>query len=272
MYYGENVMSFKKIMLVFSIGLSLCTALRVFQIVKTIEYQNGFFIEEQKTLGIALIVAIAIVCLVVAIVGNIPSITPEKLPRNNKFMSIYAVFTAVSLFAEAFYQVFPITVAPWQMGVIRLATFIAAAYFIVVALNGLFGVKISPMVHIIPIIYTVIKTTFTFIGVSSLALISDNILIMAGYCLLMLFFINYGKLYSGIISGRNSRKVLSTGLVASLICISQSVAFLIANIAAEEKYLHLDINAVFTLLYLGVFALGFVVSYFGERENSKKCT
>ncbi len=260
-------MNFKKIMLFFYIGLPVCTALRVLQIIKTVEYENGFFVSEQRVFGIALTVVTSLVCAVVAFCGNKAYKCPEKLPKNNALLSVFSLLTAISLFAEAFYQAFPITVAPWQMGVIRLVTVAAAFFFAALSLNGFFGLRISPMVHIIPIIYVVIKTIFTFISVSSLALISDNILLMAGYCLLMLFFINYGKLYNSVADGRNFCKISSTGLMASLVCVSQSAAYFIVNIISAQKYLHSDTNINFTLFFMGVFVLLFVLSYFRETEN-----
>lgn len=267
MYFGANVMNFKKIITFFCVGLPLCTVLRVLQIVKTVEYQNGFFYGEQKALGTVLTVFIALVCVLIAFCGNKAYKMPQKPPKSNVALSVCALSVAVSLFAEAFNQAFPVTVAPWQMGVTRIVTVCAAAYFVVVAINGFINIKVAPMVHVIPIVYAVIKTIFTFIGVSSLALISDNILLMGGYCLLMLFFINFGKLYNNIDDERNFRKILSTGLTASLICVSQSAAYFIVNVFSSEKYLHSDMNVIFTLFCLGVFAAVFVISHFRQTEN-----
>lgn len=263
-------MSFKKIITVFYIGLPLCVVLRVLQIAKTVEYENGFFVEEQKALGTVLTVLIALICAVVVFCSKKAYKTPEEPPKSNIFLSVSAVLVAVSLFNEALNSAFPVTVAPWQIGVTRLVTIISAIYFIIIALGGFVPIKIAPPVHIIPIAYAMLKTVFTFIGVSPLALISDNILLMAGYCLLMLFFINYGKLYNGLDTELNFRKILATGLTAALICVSQSAAYLLINIFCYEKYLHSDINVIFTLLFMGLYSLVFVVFHFHEGANKKR--
>ncbi len=263
-------MSFKRMMSVFGIGLLLSIVLRALQLVKTVEYENGFFIEEQKVWGVVLTVLITLICAGVAFCSNKTCENPKRPPRHNVFLSLLAGLVAVSLLNEALNQSLPVTVAPWQIGVIRLITVISAVYFIMVAFCGFFKIEVAPMVHIIPIAYVMIKTVFTFIGVSSLALISDNGLLMAGYCLLMLFFVNYGKLYNRLDKEHNSRKILWTGLTASLICISQSAAYFIVNIIGKEKYFHSDVNVIFTLLFMGLYTLAFTVSYFAGTTGKRR--
>lgn len=258
-------MTLKRIAQFSSAGILVCAVARVLQILKTIEYKNAFFTEEQKYLGIALSAVMAAACVLVYFLTArfSENATP---PIKNTALSVCALFVGIALFAEALYQAFPISVAPWQMGVIRMVTVATAGYFFVVACRGFLNFKIAPMVHVIPICYAFVKTIFTFISVSSLSLISDNVLLMTGYCLLMIFFINYGRLYNGL-SGKKSNKILvGAGCTAAVICISQALAFYVVNSVSAEKYLHSDKNVIFTMLCMGLYALIFVASSL-KKEN-----
>lgn len=255
---------------VFGIGLFLCTGFRVLQLAEIVEYENGFFTEEKRVFGVVLSVLIVFVCGAVAFLNGKAVKSYEHPPKNNIFLSIGAGLLAIALLNEAFNQDFPVTVTPFQIGITRMVTVITAAYFIVWAVSCFVKITFGPMVHIIPIIYLIIKTIFTFIGISSLALISDNALLMAGYCLSMLFFINYGKLFNGINRENNARKLLGVGFPASIICISQSVSYFLVNIFGKEKYMHSDLDVIFTLLFIGLFILTFVISCEMKPQNKKR--
>lgn len=261
-------MSFNKILIFFCAGLPLCTAARVLQIALTLDRQNGFFFEQYKVLGMALTAIIALVCVFIAFCGFKAYKTPKQPPKANIALVVLSALIAISLVGEALNLSFPMTITNWQIGVIRISTVICAFYFAVLAFVSLANKKLNPLMHIVPIAYSVVKTIFTFIGVSSLALTSDNVFLMAGYSLLMLFFINYGKLYNGLDSELNFRKILATGMTAAIVCISQSAGYFLVNVFASEKYLHIPKSSMITLLLLGVFIIIFTVSHF--KENKKE--
>ncbi len=263
-------MKFNKIMTVFLIALPVCIAARVLQILFVTEYQNGFFLSDLKVWGITATVLVALACVSLFFCAFKAYKSPETPPENNIVLSLLGICVAVALIFEAANQTFSATVPAWQISIIRAVTILCAIYFLVFSVSYFVNIKIAPAVHIIPIIYAVAKTIFTFITISSLALISDNVFLMAGYCLLMLFFINYGKLYNGLDSELNFRKILATGLASSLVCITQSAGYLLANAFGRVEYFHTDRNVIWTMLVLGLFILGFVLSHFSENTNEKR--
>jgi hypothetical protein len=131
-----------------------------------------------------------------------------------------------------------------------------------ILIAGFAKIRVVSLLHIVPFLYVAVRAIFTFVTISSLALISDNILLMAGYCLLMLFFINYGKLYNKLDTELNFRKILATGLTASLVCVTESIPYFLVNIFSAEQYLHADICVVITALAFGIFTTVFTVSHF----------
>lgn len=260
-------MNFKKSISVFFTGLLLCTVFRTLQIIKTVDYDNGFFVEKYKTAGILLSLLIVLICGISAFLFFKAKQITGDCPKPNILISLTSFLTAVALFDEAFNQVFPESLLWWHIGIVRLLTVLCAFYFAGFALSIVIKVKVNPTVHIIPVIYAIVKTVFTFIGISSLAFTVDNIFMIAGYSLLMLFFVNYGKLYNGLFRGIETGKIYIYGFTCATVCIFQSLAYFIVNIFKSEKYIHSDVHLMTTLFFMGIFVVVFTVSCFLQQKR-----
>jgi hypothetical protein len=259
-------MSLKKIMLISGIGLPVCVLARVLQIALTIEYSNGFYIEEYKTLGKMMMLLIFAVLAVVAYCAFKAYKTPEQPQEINTPLAVSAFGVAIALCNEFIREELSLTTASWQILVAKLITFATIVYFLAFSLQKLIGFRLPELCHTVPFIYVAVKTAYTFINISALALISDNVLIIAAYCVLMLFFINFGKFYNKLETENSFRKVLATGFTVSILCIGQSVAYFLVNLFGSAKYLHVDASIMFTLLLIGVFVALFTLSYFNKTE------
>ena len=101
-----------------------------------------------------------------------------------------------------------------------------------------------------------------FINTSSLAHISDNVLLLAAYCAVLIFFLNYAKLYNNIDNEKNFRKMLASGLVSASLSLTQSLPHIVVNIASGNKYLHVSHISNISVLLMGIFVLTFLVSHF----------
>ncbi len=255
-------MTFNRIMLIFCIGLPVCITARIFQITQTIDYSNGFYFNEQKVLGNVMLFVILLVCIGLGFAAYKAYKTPEKPPETNPLLTVSAALVAVIIMFEFFGESVPLALSVWQAIFVKLMTAVCVLYFLLLSIQGHFGIKIPALFHIIPCIYAVGRTVFTFIGISSLAVISDNILLVAAYCALMVFFINYGKLYNNLDTELNFRKILASGLTASVLCLTQSVSYILINIFGSELYLHTDLSAMLSLFALGAFSIIFTVSHF----------
>ena len=92
-------MSFKKIIIAFSIGLPICIAARILQIVFTIKSKTGFYLHGQETLGRVLLAVIFAVAALLYLFAFKAYKTPEKPPKNNLFLAF-----SMNLWANAFLQ------------------------------------------------------------------------------------------------------------------------------------------------------------------------
>lgn len=260
-------MNFKKLTFGFSLALIAATLTRVLQIIFLVEYTNGFYIMDKGLLGSLCLGFIGLVCVVlVFLVFKAEKITITP-PKTDKWLAIISVIVAVTLFKEILGENMPMIMPAWQVLLLKMVTMFTAVYFVVICLQGILGFKMPPISHVIPIIYAIVKTIFTFINFSSLALISDNILLLAAYSSLMLLFISYGKLYNNIIEKNGAKKILATAFTTAVITITASVPNIIINIFGKEPYLHTDIDILITLFALGVFIITFIYKAVDKKEH-----
>ena len=251
-------MNCKKLTLGFSLALIVSALIRILQIVFFVEYSNGFYIMGKGVLGGLCLVFIAIVCVAIAFLAFKIEEIVITIPRIDKWIAIISAIVAVTLFRELLGENMPMVMPAWQVLLLKMVTMFTAVYFVVLCLKAVLGFKIPQIAHIIPTVYAIVKTIFTFINFSSLALISDNILLLAAYSSLMLFFISYGKLYNGINEKNGSKKITVTALITAIITITASVPNIIINIFGKAPYLHTDIDILITLFALGVFVITFI--------------
>ncbi len=260
-------MNSKKLTASLFLALIVCTLIRFLQIIFLVEHLNGFYIVGKKLLGDLSLALIALVCAaLVFLVFKSQKITVSP-PKTDRLLSIISAIVSVTLFKELLGENMPMVMPAWQVLVVKMVTMFTAVYFIVFCLQGIMGFKMPTLSHIIPITYAIIKTIFTFINLSSLALISDNILLLAAYSSLMLLFISYGKLYNGIEERNGFKKILATGFVTAVITITASLPNIIVNIFGKKPYLHTDIDILITLFVLGVFVITFIYKAADKKEH-----
>ncbi len=262
-------MKFDKIFHSFCIALPVCIVLRVLQILFTIDNTNGFYIEKFKGLGQFITFLIFTVCIVIGVLAFKAYKTPERIPRSDIFLSASAFLVSLALVLELIFEKLPTTMSAWHVLVIKILEILGAVYFAAFGLQITKKVILPLISHIIIVFYVMAKAVITFINISALALISDTIFLVTGYCLLLLFFVNFAKLNNRLGNEYTFRKILASSLSASVICISQSVAFFVANIFSHGKYIHTDITANLVILSLGIFVVVFTYSYFTDSKRAK---
>ncbi len=253
-------MKLNKIMTFFCIGMPICVILRIFQIVFTIEFETGFYIDEFSTIGKMISFVIACFCVLLYLFCLKYFKAPEHPPKNNIALTVTSIGLAAATIAQAFFDNVFGLVPFWQIALIRIFGIITAGYFVAFSLSK--RVAFSPILHIIPCVFMILRTAFVFINTSALAYITDNVFLIATYCVVLVFFLNFAKLYNGLDSDSNFRKLLASGLVSVNLCVTQSFSHIIINIASGNRYLHVSHIANISVLLIGAFILVFIFSHF----------
>lgn len=255
-------MKLNKIMTFFCIGLPICVCLRIFQIVFTIELETGFYVNQFATIGKIISAVIFGFCALLCYFAFKYYKAPENPPKQNIVLSVVSIGLAAATILQAFGESNYVLTFSWQVWLIRLLGVMATAYFVMYAVKYYIDFKFPPILHIIPCLFMIVRTAFIFINTSSLAHISDNVLLLAAYCAVLIFFLNYAKLYNNIDNEKNFRKMLASGLVSASLSLTQSLPHIVVNIASGNKYLHVSHISNISVLLMGIFVLTFLVSHF----------
>ncbi len=261
-------MKYSKIILFFGISLVFSTLMRYFQIGYTIEFETGFFKSGFEAVGYFIIAAIFASALLTAIFSKTAYNKPEGKPKKNKVLGVISVIPSLAVLLEIFLENPFIYINPLQLILLKITGLAAAAYFILFALNQFIEIKLSSMASAVPCVYIIVRIICDFSGISSLALISDNIFLIGFYCLILLFMLNFAKLYNGMGGDGIFRKLLSLGLSSAIIGVSHSIPFIIINALNKNVYNHISGSANFSILAFSIFAAAFVITYF-SKENAE---
>lgn len=270
MLFGVKTVKYNKIVLFFGIAYPASLLLRILQLFFTIETKTGFFKNEYKSAGMYLLLLIVAVCVALGIICFTSHRNPEHPPKTNPLISVCSAFLAVMIGAGLVSESFAGTVMKWQMNLLFITGFAAVVYFLFYSISGFLKINIPNICTIIPSIYLVLRIICTFSSISSLALISDNLIILSAYCVSLLFFICFGKLYNKIDTEANFRKIMAYGLVATVLCFTQSIPHIIINLVNNNSYQHTPNSTNLELLAAGLFISVFTFSYFSLSNFSVK--
>ena len=261
-------MKYEKILLFSSIALPAVVLMRFLQLFFTVDVKTGFFKSEYEDAGRCPLVLIALGCAAVAVLCLTSHRNPENPPKKNLVTAVFSFITAAVTAIEIFSESFAGTVMRWQSSLLMLMGLAAAAFFVAYGISLISDFTLPPISAVIPVFYFIIKVICVFTSVSSLALITDNILMLAAYCTLLFFFLCFGKLYNGIDREYNFRKLQASGFASVLLCLTQSVPHIIFNLSNGGAYRHTSNISNISLLAYGLFTAAFTLAHFSLKNTS----
>lgn len=259
-------MKTKTITASFFVFLVLSVISRFIQILYTVDYTTGFFKSSSKNFGISLSLVTVIACVVCAIFAFKVYKKPENAPKQNFILELSSLAFAIVLGVELFTEKLSVRILPWQQLGLKIFGLLTVVYFAIFAFCSTSKLNKIRILSIVPIVYFLMRLICAFITVSSLSIISDNVLLIASYCLIVLFMLNFAKLYNGIETDTNFRKLLATGLTCGLITFTKAVPNIVLNLIKPNFYTRTQLISSISLLFCGLFILVFVFSYFSKKN------
>lgn len=255
-------MKYKNIIFLFAVFLPVSIVLRLIQLSFTVDYSTGFFIKEFETNGQAMLVVLLGLCLAPAIFALFSHRNPEKPPQRSIAVGIASFMAAFSVIYELFFEEFSVSVLGWQITAVKITGILTAAFFICYGLAGILKFKIPNICTAVPVLYYILRIICDFTTISSLALISENLLVMLTYSMILLFMLQFAKLYNGLDSEYNFRKLLATGLAAILLCFTQTVPHITLKLVTGYSFMHTSLATNINIFFMGIFIAFFVFSHF----------
>ena len=260
-------MRYNKIMIFFVSSVIFSVIMRLLQIIYTVEFSTGFFKKGYESVGYLILGIIFIIALINAFFGNNTHKRPNETPRNKKILGIASIFPAVGIAADVFFnKSFPLT-AVVQANLLKIIGFATILFFLSFGIGMFTELEIPKIFSVLPCVYIIIRIICDFTAISSLALISDNIFLIGGYCFILLFMLNFAKLYNNIDEDKNFRRLLATGISSTVICAAQSVPYIIVNLLNSNMYNHISPSSNLSILCFGIFIFVFLLNHF-SKENT----
>ncbi len=256
-------MQYKRVIMFFLIALPVTAVLRLIQLRYIIDTKTGFFVQEYKTFGVAILALIFLVGLMFVVFSFTTHRSPDHPPLPNVFLSISSFISAFGILIETFFISTPNTV---QTFLLKIFAILTVLFFIGFGLKRFYDFSLPKFAFLLPCIYFIFKIIHEFTVISSLAVISDNILLIAAYCSLMVFLLQFAKLYNKVDREYNFRKLLASGLVSAMFCFVQAIPYFIFNFLTSFGNMHTSIQANIGLLYMGCFVITFLTSHFSRKN------
>lgn len=259
-------MKLNKIMLFFCLALPASVLMRFFQLRFTIDEKTGFFTEGSGNNGLILLILIFLFCFAAALFASFVHNRPENPPRINIGLSISSLLLTISILNQVIFETFTITTVYWQILLIKLLGILSVLFFVLYAVSPFVNLRIPKVLFTIPAIYIISRMIYDFTVISKLALISDNILLIASYCVVLLFMLNFAKLYNNADNERNFKKLLSTGVASVISCFTYALPSLSLSLVTAKQYHQISTTTGVMLLFTGLFILTFLLSHFSKKN------
>ncbi len=238
---------------------------RIFQLFFAIDLKTGFYKTQFSALGLGITIFTAILCGSVALLARNTFNIIDNGWVVSKVTSVFSGVLSVALFYELFSEKFIAQGVAWQVALMKIVGFLTAAYFLAFALFRVLNVKMPDIAHAIPAIYMIVRIICSFINISSLSLIAENIFLLASYCCMLLFFVSYAGFYC--IDEQNIIPLYTRGFLAFAFGFCTALPNIIANTVAKSGYTHIPVHSQVVLLVMSLFIASFIYEKFFKAEK-----
>ena len=262
----------------------LCVAIpfRTYQLLSLVESNTGFY--KEINWSVYLMYAL---CILAVLVPYVLTLLAKNVPesravyRKNKLLAAASFVFGVGLVADA---------------VIALSTFVLAFQgylteeisLVPTALQGIFGILSAIYIFIFGISYIDGRTTYTrykllalsplvwsvarliirFVKKISYVNVSDLMLELFAIAFMMIFFLSFARISSGLSNKKSMRSLWSAGFVAAFFCVVANLPRLIMIITANGNSLSNEYPFALCDLGFAFFSVCYIVNSMKTAENN----
>lgn len=260
-------MQYKKLMLFFFVTLPFATLLRFFELEFIIDPKNGFFTTDNQVFGLVATIILFAIAMLICIFAFTTHRSPEHPPKHNYFLSA----TSFCLSALVFYDTFFVKTISESSSIFNILKLIFAIctiiFLLFFAAKSIFAIKIPDFCYLFPCFFIIVKTITEFTRIASIAIITDNLFLISAFCSVMVFFLQFAKLYNNLDTEKNFRKILASGLVSVFLCTVQSVAYFCFGFLNNFENVHTTVSTNILLLGFALFIVAFTLSHFSKKNS-----
>ncbi len=262
----------------------LCAAIpfRTYQLLRLVESDTGFY--KEINWSVYLMYAL---CILAVLVPYILTFLAKNVPESravygkNKLLAASAFIFAAGVVADAVsaistvvlvyqgYLVAEISLIPTMLeGIFGILSAIYIMIFGVSYIDGRTTYSRYKFLALFPIMWSVVRLIIRFVKKISYVNVSDLMLELFAIAFMMLFFLAFARISSGLSNKKSMRSLWSAGFAASFFCAAANVPRLLMVITANGSALNREYPFSLCDLGFAFFSICYIVNSMKTAKNN----
>lgn len=244
----------------FFVATVSAVVIRAIMLFFTIDPQSGFF---KKEYGAASILMMAIIAAAMCLLYFFARVSKDPIPPRKPgglFVAAGGLFLAVVILYDTFFYPMEYAAPGWQTSAQTVFAVGAALTLIFVSAAAVFPFSFPPIITLIPLLFWFMRLIIVFTAYTTLATVSDNLFELASLGLILIFFLQYAKIYTSELTEKGGKRTFAIGLSAAGVCLTNSVARILVQLTGHADRLHSTDMPPITCLAAGIFILIFCLN------------
>ncbi len=262
----------------------LCVAIpfRTYQLLSLIESDTGFY--KEINWSVYLMYAL---CILAVLVPYVLTLLAKNVPesravyRKNKLLAVASFIFGAGLVADAvtafstlvlthqgFYTAEISLVPTVLQGVFGILSAIYIFIFGISYIDGRTTYSRYKLLALSPIVWSAARLIIRFVKKISYVNVSDLMLELFAIAFMMLFFLSFARISSGLSNKKSMRSLWSAGFAAAFFCAAANIPRLVMVITANGNSLSEEYPFALCDLGFAFFSLCYIVNSMKTAENN----
>lgn len=263
-------------------GILIACPIRIFQMIKNMNPETGFFNEESiLTTGFYAVLAFisALILILTFLSGRIPAALAPSGKRY--FLGFFSIVFSATLCYDAIYNYIPhknetATIIQNMQSLTNLHhfhalfAFLSCCYFLVFGISYFAGKNFHKKLKILslaPLAWCVIKVLEKISVIISIVRVSELLLELIACVFLMLFFMTFARVVSDVNCKGSMWSVISCGAVSILFIFTYSIPRLMLTVTGNDSMLVSGYPLNFAEIACAIFILIFIITTLRSGYN-----
>lgn len=259
-------MRYRYNMMLLGVCLPMCLVLRALQLIFTIDEKTGFIKQQYSSISVVITVVIFAGIAAVGLICFASNGVTMKKKDKNLMLAATSFLVGIVFICDTAVQIFSMNISAWYDLISMLLGLISAAVFIAFGVKKIYSYKFFDSLLTIPVFYYIVRLISVFVSTSELALVTENIFLLFTNGALLFFMFEFAKVENDIDEKPKTRKIFSSGIIASMLCMTQSVPKIAAYGGSMSPR---DIVSSLLTFAVGLFVLSYIMSGFGDKSSDE---
>lgn len=262
--------------------LCLAVPFRTYQLLRLVESNTGFYKEINWSVYLMYalcILAVLVPYVLTSLAKNVPE--SRAVYCKNKVLSVSAFVFGAGLVADSvfalstlvlFYQGFStgeIGVVPTALqGVFGILSAIYIFIFGISYIDGKTTYSRYKFLALSPLVWSIVRLIIRFVKKISYMNVSDLMLELFAIAFMMLFFLSFARISSGLSNKKSMRSLWASGFASAFFCLAANLPRFVMVITANGNSLNEEYPFALCDLGFAFFAICYIVNSMKNAKNN----